>query len=715
MGPLERLEEGDEQWEGTAALASALPVVLVVVYESDQTRKTPDAIASVAMFRFYNAHPGDWVEGANEGHRYELRFVTEPTAAQRGDLAERYELALSQGPATTAREPWKWSGPFAYFQVGERWIGHPRAAFAKVVEMVRSMNAIAPLEHAAFLGAFESKEWPPAVQPPPGVDAVRSIDDALPELAVDPDFEEARAAARKELAKRRLRASVLEAEGLTFVDFPIDSLPQEDEVEKAAARRVFDVPDPQWIDKGAGARKWKEAADGDHPIGGKVRRVAYVKERKRNRALAYEVDGQRRLVTGFPDDVHNLGALAVCGDGARGIIAVDREVWEIDFEQGTASFRWAAGESVHGVVDLSAVWIVKTESEVVALDPSGEEVRAVARLRLKEFWGLYLAVPGAVVALSKYGKDTRFVGYCAGKLKTLAKVANVSGWVTQADGEVVFVTSTGDARTAMAVGGLDELYGAWAKPLLDKAAKKSAAKSTGKKSSKRSSKRAKASLVEVDAAPPAEPPNRPPMRDEDRAATVGGHVTWAPSGTFVGTTPDPEGTPNTHQRVTWKREGTWHHARFNHLYPDSVRMSPDDALIVVSTTGSALAVDAADGSHVVFRRDATEAELGLVRQYLPLSRDDVVIQADKGVEWWTREGDALIRKWSAKVGGLLRTWVDRERGIVVCRSKNKHKLVVFDDAGKKRGAFEQPFTGVRMTGAGIFVLLEERQAFRLVL
>lgn len=669
-------------------------------------------------FRFYNASPGDWVEGANEGHRYELCFEREPTSEEKARIAARYENALAQGPATTARASWKWSGPFAHFMIGERWIGHPRAAFAKVADLVRSFDRIVPLAHAAFLGAFEAPQWPTGRQPPPGADASRPVDDTLPRLAADEAFEAARADARAALGKRKLAAAVMEVDGLSFVEFPLEKLPQPDDERSVAAKRVFEVPDPLWIEKGKPPRAYKEPVDGDHPLALTARAVAYVKRNKRNVAIAYETEGERRLVRGFPDNVYNLSSLSLSHDGSTGLVCVDNELWEIDFETGAAKSRWGEGTPVTSATYLPPRWIVKTPAELIALDPSGDEVTVLARMKLKEWWAVYVALEGAVVAVSVYSKGTRFVGYCEGKLKTLAKLPKVSGWVAEIDGEIVFVTSTEGERQALAVRGLDALYDAWSKPLLEKAAKKKNAKKAPKKTTKKRAAEKKAELVELPELPQLPPPPQPPLSDEDQAETAGGYIIWAQSGAFVGATPDPDGIPHTLQRVSWKVGGQWQHAKTHHLYPQSVSMSPDEALVVITgqltrAAGASLAVNASDGSIVPFRFDREKPELGNPVGYVPLSADEVVVNADKGVEWWKREGDGFVMTASVKVGGLLKVWVDAKRRLVLCRSKNKQKLLVFDDSLKKRGAFTEALTDVRVTGDAIYVLCSDRKAWRL--
>jgi len=677
-------------------------------------------------FDFYNESPGDWVEGANQGHRYELRFLEEPSPEQKAKIAERYEVALAEGPAEPARAFWKWSGPFAYFLAGERWLGNPRAAFARIAELVRSLDRITPLQHAAFLGAREAKRWPPG-NAPRGVDAVRGVDDALPEPAVDEGFEEARCEARDALAARRIASAFGSVEGLELLPFPDERVPHAGRDEPGdELRALFEVPDPLWITKGRPPNTYSQATDGDHPVVGSPRPVARVREGRFVRAVAYARDGERHLVEGLPRD---LRALVISADGASGIVTDGESIFEIDFDAGHARSRWTATEAIHALALFGPLWALKTTSELVVVDPRGDDVAQVARMALKDRWSIWVALEERVLAVSAYGKGTRFLGFCEGKLKSLATIPKISGWVTRIDDEVVFVSGTGGGgRRCVAVRGLDALYDAWAKPIREGARKKSKPSKKTRSSKSKPSKKTRSStsknrkkpkpaLVEVDAFPP--PPKRAPLAEGDAAAVAGGYAVYTLSGAVVAAVPDPGGTPHTLQRVTWRRDGAWRHADFHQLYPDTLAGSPDDALLVVSgqpsrARGADIAIATDDGSHVAFRTgpDGKKA-LGPSTGFVPLHRDALVVVAKKGIERWEREGDAFVQKAAAKVGGILEVQAASDH--VFVRSKNKQKLLVYDAALTKRASFTDPIHALRIVEGDAYVRTADGKAYRVTL
>jgi hypothetical protein len=120
-------------------------------------------------FLFYGRRPNDWAEGANDGHLYELRFAGPPDT---GAVAAAFERALHEGVAQAAPAPWRWSGPWALFSVGERRSGRPDAFFDAMERVLNAIHAASPLAEVVFWGARAPGThpwdlWSLATQPVP--------------------------------------------------------------------------------------------------------------------------------------------------------------------------------------------------------------------------------------------------------------------------------------------------------------------------------------------------------------------------------------------------------------------------------------------------------------------------------------------------------------------------------------------------------------------
>ena len=163
-------------------------------------------------FRTYGFSPTDWYEGANLGHAFEVRFEKAPTAAAKKQLAELFEERMARGPAQASPEPWLWSGPWAYFLVGER-EGDARDTFTSVEATLRAMHRAWPLAEAIFVTARASaldEDEPPTDGPEyPGIECLsdqlfgRKRNPRLAKGAADKAFEAARLAARPKPAVER--------------------------------------------------------------------------------------------------------------------------------------------------------------------------------------------------------------------------------------------------------------------------------------------------------------------------------------------------------------------------------------------------------------------------------------------------------------------------------------------------------------------------------
>ena len=139
--------------------STALDTILELVERESSV--SPDAFP----FRFYGVRPANWAEGANMGHEYRLRFREVPDSDTRAKLAEvvaRPWAVIDHGEGSS----WLWSGPFVQLNIGELDHGGFDAFFAEVVDMMKAIHAVAPLDEVVALnaqslsdGTKEENEW----------------------------------------------------------------------------------------------------------------------------------------------------------------------------------------------------------------------------------------------------------------------------------------------------------------------------------------------------------------------------------------------------------------------------------------------------------------------------------------------------------------------------------------------------------------------------
>jgi hypothetical protein len=104
-------------------------------------------------FAFWGRAPSDWLEGANDGHTYEVRFVKEPTKEERAAIGAAFHAAMKKGPATASADDWLWAGPWTIFRVGEKRSGTARAVFDHMETVLRAMHEAAAIAEVVFWGA----------------------------------------------------------------------------------------------------------------------------------------------------------------------------------------------------------------------------------------------------------------------------------------------------------------------------------------------------------------------------------------------------------------------------------------------------------------------------------------------------------------------------------------------------------------------------------
>ena len=171
----------------------------------------PDAPAAATSkvheddYIFYGEAPGDWYEGANLGHIYEVVFREPPSAQTKARLAKVFEKGTSEGAVESAPHAWMWSGRWAMFFLGERDPERYRNGFFDGVrELMDSFHAAAPVAEVIFRGTrSDGTVYPRSPTPGPRYPKIRlpemfgsTTDDSLPIGAPDEAFEKARVAAR---------------------------------------------------------------------------------------------------------------------------------------------------------------------------------------------------------------------------------------------------------------------------------------------------------------------------------------------------------------------------------------------------------------------------------------------------------------------------------------------------------------------------------------
>ena len=91
-------------------------------------------------FRFYGRSPQSFSEGGVAGHLFSVHFTRLPSDAELTRIARDFEQRLSTGCARPTTAPWLWSGRFAAFTIGERWISSGAHISAVLNNTVRAWS-----------------------------------------------------------------------------------------------------------------------------------------------------------------------------------------------------------------------------------------------------------------------------------------------------------------------------------------------------------------------------------------------------------------------------------------------------------------------------------------------------------------------------------------------------------------------------------------------
>jgi hypothetical protein len=123
-------------------------------------------------FQFYGDDPGEWFDGADGGHRYELHFRHAPDPAMRLAIARAFEETLAGGGVNTDAGSWLWAGPWALFRVGEAQPGRAlEKFFPDMSDALDAVHEVAPLVEVHYANARASgygDDWVPlSIRPAP--------------------------------------------------------------------------------------------------------------------------------------------------------------------------------------------------------------------------------------------------------------------------------------------------------------------------------------------------------------------------------------------------------------------------------------------------------------------------------------------------------------------------------------------------------------------
>jgi hypothetical protein len=115
-----------------------------------------------AALQTFGLCPGDWYEGANQGHAFEVRFHAVPTAEQKATFAEIFSKKLKKGPLDPPDTAFQWCGAWALFFCGQRWddaegtVGDFREACDLLGDAFEAVSKKVPVAELVFLGLREA-------------------------------------------------------------------------------------------------------------------------------------------------------------------------------------------------------------------------------------------------------------------------------------------------------------------------------------------------------------------------------------------------------------------------------------------------------------------------------------------------------------------------------------------------------------------------------
>ena len=669
-------------------------------------RKNRQGIAcNMLDFRFYGHQPNDWIEGANQGHAFEVQFGKVPDEDQKAGIADLFEEMMLQGAAEPSSEPWLWSKQFVLFRIGERGMspGAVRSAFKQVSDFLKEVHRlICPIEDLVFWGCREPSGtgWETAsirqkAQPDAGprypfepmkTYFAREVNPELPIASPNSEFEarrkEARDNAERKRRKEQLKSMATDGPvGLAEVhkDQAPDPFSWPEEVLQS-----FNVPDPLHVEKTSYGDTYEVAAPGDHPLGQEGRPLALVyDENDQIASLAYLDDAGIRKEVSFPDGQSVPARIRVSSDGQHALAAEGFQLFDIDFSTGVATPRWMPDTNdgrLRGVgYAENGLWAVKTDHKLHVLDPSTPRIKPVASVSNKEL-GL-VTLRNGTVFITTLGKSSVFV-FAGKKLKKLAQLP-LEFWGASESMGRIYLHGSGYCYELTHI---DEAYQTFASSVMKKESAQKKDKGGRAKASNTKARRA-LSFNEISATdvPKASGKLEP---SEQEKSLFGSHATVLKStgGTLIaGIRPEAHSwgfrrlaiCPPGGQVIDLREQlDSISREHFRAVGFSQLSLSQTGKTVFLQGINYVLSIELESRViRPVYKANYDEG--GNIYRVGVLGEDALVILREKRLDWIRKTDDGWHLQGHAKTSGGIGIALDANQNIVAVLSENKARLQVF--------------------------------------
>ncbi len=422
-------------------------------------------------YRYYGHGYSDWIEGANDGHCFTLQFERPPTDEELELLGELFEELLQRGRARPSTAPWKWSGAWALFRVGER--GNPIVAGAHTGPVNRFLDQahdLVPLVDVVYFNAREGTdgwdEWSWQQQPPdPGPFPLtqvglfpRAHDPSLPAATPHEAFENGRQVAKKAKRKQKLDEALAQqgTKEIRLIPVAEEDLPPEPPEPKWSETDLatFDIRTPA---DGNLNHYWENELPGDYPLtrlrGQRLAWVAKVQGQGFADLAWIDAQGDRRTPQ-WPIKALRLGGIAIHPTGASAVVSGTKQkgpkktemLFRLDFDSGTATMIYTRSDAEDGSSrqDMSFVQggeriAVSFEKRLIVIDPcpgNPQKPEVLAATRLAGGALQPVLDHRAVLVTTRSGWSV--FAFAGSKLKRLGAVKGDIAFQFEHDGQLYF-------------------------------------------------------------------------------------------------------------------------------------------------------------------------------------------------------------------------------------------------------------------------------------
>jgi len=414
-------------------------------------------------YRFYgHGCGGDWIEGANDGHCFTLQFEREPDDDELTLLGELFTDSLRRGRARPGYQDWRWSGPWALFNVGERGRATGEQIVSAVEGFLDQAHALVPLVDVVYFNAREGVDgwdrWSIDQCPPdPGPFEMaqvglfpRPYDPSLPKPSSRPAFEQGRTAKARAEQRAKLEAALAKQARKRIRVVPVaeEELPPRPDPHRWAEATLagFEVPSPQVLHyTDPSGSTWNEWQAGDHPLADVPGRPLAWVVRKAGEAasnLAWlDDDGQRHAVERWKPAVagHRFGRVVVHPSAAYAMVSVDRmkylqctgrALYRVNFETGRARAVYTLDADRDGGLGRFVFVLggerlaVSTSKRLLLMDTATDRAAVVVAEAKQSGNGMAPAFDGRAI-LADTGRSWRLYGVARDTLKKLGTITNL--------------------------------------------------------------------------------------------------------------------------------------------------------------------------------------------------------------------------------------------------------------------------------------------------